>query len=193
MVWIILKKNFLSFFEKREDALLAESIIVDEKFLKSGRVMNKVLGGGSSPVGFGEDNNNFGNKWSEDKKKYLSKLLKDSGIHSGKNNMRAKPCFMYNLISGEETKLDYISECNKYGVTVGVSLLDYIYSSKYYFVPVGVEGCLDDIIKKYATQRAKNTYKLIKVYKSGVTDPRELSKISGQRLPNVLRFLKQIK
>jgi hypothetical protein len=103
-------KEILAFFPSMESCLLAERIVVNEEFIEREDTYNKCVGGGLPPMYFGEKNGNFGNHWTQKQKDNLSKKKKDSGIHKGIKNPKAKSCDLYDFYEDKRYELSHIRE-----------------------------------------------------------------------------------
>lgn len=110
------KRENLLFFKNERDAYRAESLIVTEDFVKDFRTLNKAIGGKKPPHYKGSDNGNYGNRWSENKKKKLRKYFRLNRNTKGSNNTRATPCVIIDLMDEEFSivRLSYQRECDQY-------------------------------------------------------------------------------
>lgn len=102
------KRENLLFFSSREDALRAESIIVTKEFVSRKETLNSCIGGGSPPRKRGEDNGNYGNRWTDLKRKEISDYFKENRDTSGVNNTRATKTFVLNIFNNDITEFDCI-------------------------------------------------------------------------------------
>lgn len=84
----------LLFFESYEQATRAEVIVVDKEFVQHPATLNICLGGGNPPVLFGKEHGNFGNRWSEEKKKEFSNYIKLTRDNKSSKNPNSKKMIM---------------------------------------------------------------------------------------------------
>lgn len=76
-----------------EEEAFAAEIETENKYRKLGYTLCNIIPCGSAPPhGFGPDNNNYGNYWSEDKKKEISEKMRETKCHAGARNGRCKKC-----------------------------------------------------------------------------------------------------
>ena len=62
----------------------------------------------------GEKNGNWGNHWTEDQKKSLSKKKKDLGSTAKEKNPKATPCILYDFLTDTSYKLRYMREVENF-------------------------------------------------------------------------------
>lgn len=101
------KREIISFHDNRKDLIKAESVLINKDILKSKNILNSRIGGISPPILFGKSNGNYNNKWSDEKKKNLSKIRIKNGFSSGILNSNIKTTFIYNLFTKEILKFEY--------------------------------------------------------------------------------------
>lgn len=104
------KKEILLYFDSLEIALQTERQVVDELFIQSDNTYNKVIGGGLPPSYSGVKNGNFGNFWSDKKKKDLSIKKKEQKLHVGVKNAKSKACDLYDFLLDKRYSLKFMRE-----------------------------------------------------------------------------------
>lgn len=189
------EKKILLYFNSIKDALECEKKIVNEEFLKSGFSLNKIIGGGMPPTGSGKENNNYGNFWTDEMKFDLSNKIKNGGHSKGGNNVKAKVCYMFDLLNDKEFRLNFIHEAEIFVPGLkDVHTKAYIIGFQYYIIEAefyekGVEFCIEN----FGSNSAKKVFKLIKLYKTGQRDSKKLSELTELKNNYIQRFLKNIK
>lgn len=143
----------------------------------------------------GNLNPNYENYWNKEQKENLSNKLKESGHNKKGNNCKARKVLLFDLLNDKTFKLNYIGQVKDYFPNIkSYGVLKCIVKFQYYMVYGELyNNNLQYIIENFANKNTKKIYKLICVYKRGVKNKIELSKISGLKLQYISRFLKNIR
>lgn len=79
----------------------------EKEYKEAGYELCNIIPCGSAPPhGYGPDNSNYGNYWTEEKKKSVSRKMRETGCHAGTRNGRCRKCMRV-----EDGKVyDYMTE-----------------------------------------------------------------------------------
>lgn len=174
------KKRILCYFSSIEDALASEARIVDEEFLARPDTLNMVVEGGFPPYFEGEQNPNYGHKWTEEQKARLSRKRKKNGKSKGARNPTAKPCWVYDLWTGKSKHYDYMREASfltQFGVKK-IREYRYLISDRELHTPKEIESyVLNECNPKY-----HGAYRMVQLWKQGYSfdDMKQIGFYSGQ-------------
>ena len=107
------KRENLLYFSTGSEAYEFESIVVTSEFVNRDYVLNSTTGGSNPPVRRGEKNGNYGNFWTEEKKRQASEYAKLTKRSVGSKNPRAIKTRVLNLETKELLEIGSVSEVEK--------------------------------------------------------------------------------
>lgn len=100
----VFRRTNLLYFNTVDDALIQEKRVVDRQWVRDRRTLNLKIGGVKPPRRVGEENGNYGNRWSQEMKDHISVTRKEKGVARGSLNPNAKPIVMINVYTLEVHK-----------------------------------------------------------------------------------------
>ena len=176
-------KKIICFFENVDDMLASEKNIVDLDFIMREDTMNMVEGGGMPPYGIGEDNSNFGRKWTEEQKRDLSNKRKKNGKSKGKRNPKSTPAAIYDLWLGLWYNVDYLHEIQSILPDLSSPSMNKLRNFRYIIVPkeMGCEDLMIYIDEKFQ-EKYKQTIAIIRYMQEG----KSVQQIVGMGYPVII-------
>ena len=137
-----------------EEEAFAKEIETEQLYRALGYILCNLIPCGSAPPhGFGPDNNNYGNYWSEEKKQKVGMKMRETKCHAGKRNGRSRKCMRV-----EDGKIyDYMSEASEeLGLKSCWSISRCIYNPN--FIAKGYHFVGENMIEQLNTEEKRKEY-----------------------------------